>query len=525
MMKVTTVDQMRSLDQRAIEEYGIIEELLMENAGGAAYTLLSQEVGVQSKHFLVFCGVGNNGGDGCVLARLLHANGGDVSVFVLSDPDKFRGTAKLNFDLLAKLPIPVQQVHSLDVVETALAHTDFVVDAIFGTGLSRDVGGIYRDVIETLNASGKPVLSLDIPSGVHGDTGQVMGVAVRADYTVTFGLPKLGNLLYPGFDLGGQLYVSHISFPPALYAENDTLNVAVNAPQNLPRRQPDGHKGTFGKVLFIAGAASYFGAPYFSALSFLKAGGGYSRLAAPTSMTPFLANKGSEIVFVPQQETESGSIAMANKTDLLDLCAQMDMVVLGPGLSLDEETQELARDLAAEITVPLLLDGDGITALCGNLEILSQREAATVLTPHLGEMARITDLSITEINAQKVAVLQNTCEDLNAIIVLKGAHSSIGYPDRRVFVNMSGNSGMASAGSGDVLTGTIAAMYGLGLDIEAAVRQGVFVHGLAGDLAAEAQGKDGVTAQTILDTLPLAMKSLRDDFEALRARYRGAVRI
>jgi NAD(P)H-hydrate epimerase len=523
MMKVTTVDQMRSLDQRAIDEYGIIEELLMENAGGAAYALLSREVGVQGKHFLIFCGVGNNGGDGCVLARLLHANGGDVSVFVLSDPDKFQGTAKLNYDLLAKLPIAVQQVDSLDVVETALAHADFVVDAIFGTGLSRDVGGIYREVIEALNATGKPVLSLDIPSGVHGDTGQVMGVAVRADYTVTFGLPKLGNLLYPGFDLGGQLYVSHISFPPAMYADDDALNVAVNAPKNLPRRQPDGHKGTFGKVLFIAGAASYFGAPYFSALSFLKAGGGYSRLAAPTSMTPFLANKGSEIVFVPQQETESGSIAMANKTDLLELSAQMDMVVLGPGLSLDEETQELARDLAAEITVPLLLDGDGITALCGNLEILSQREAATVLTPHLGEMARITDLSIAEIDDQRVAVLQNTCEDLNAIIVLKGAHSSIGYPDQRVFINMSGNAGMASAGSGDVLTGTIAAMYGLGLDIEAAVRQGVFVHGLAGDLAADTQGKDGVTAQTILDTLPLAMKTLRAGLGELQTRYDVAV--
>jgi NAD(P)H-hydrate epimerase len=310
-----------------------------------------------------------------------------------------------------------------------------------------------------------------------------------------------------------------------MYADDDALSVAVNDPQNLPRRQPDGHKGTFGKVLFIAGAASYFGAPYFSALSFLKAGGGYSRLAAPTSMTPFLANKGSEIVFVPQQETESGSIAMANKTDLLDLCAQMDMVVLGPGLSLDEETQALARDLVAEITVPLLLDGDGITALCDHLEILAQREAATVLTPHLGEMARITDLPIAEINGQKVAVLQNTCEDLNAIIVLKGAHSLIGYPDRRVFINMSGNAGMASAGSGDVLTGTIAAMYGLGLDIEAAVRQGVFVHGLAGDLAADTQGEDGITAQTILDTLPLAMKSLRDDPDLLRASYRGAVRI
>jgi NAD(P)H-hydrate epimerase len=179
--------------------------------------------------------------------------------------------------------------------------------------------------------------------------------------------------------------------------------------------------------------------------------------------------------------------------------------------------------LAAEITVPLLLDGDGITALCGNLEILSQREAATVLTPHLGEMARITDLSIAEIDDQRVAVLQNTCEDLNAIIVLKGAHSSIGYPDRRVFINMSGNAGMASAGSGDVLTGTIAAMYGLGLDIEAAVRQGVFVHGLAGDLAADTQGKDGVTAQTILDTLPLAMKTLRAGLGELQTRYDVAV--
>lgn len=522
-MKVTTVDQMRSLDQRAIQVYGIIEELLMENAGGAAYTVLSREVGIPGKRFLVFCGVGNNGGDGCVLARLLHANGGDVSVFVLSDPDKFQGTAKLNFDLLAKLPITVQQVDSLDVFETELAHADLVVDAIFGTGLSRDVGGIYRDVIDTLNASGKPVLSLDIPSGVHGDTGQVMGVAVRADYTVTFGLPKLGNLLYPGFDLSGKLFVSHISFPPAMYADDDALNVAINEPRALPRRQPDGHKGTFGKVLFIAGAASYFGAPYFSALSFLKAGGGYSRLAAPASMTPFLANKGSEIVFVPQQETDSGSIAMANKDDLLELCDQMDLVVMGPGLSLDEETQQLVRVLAREINVPLLLDGDGITALCDHLEILTHREAATVLTPHLGEMARITNLPLDQLPPQKVPVLQRTSQDLNAIIVLKGAHSLIGYPDQRVFINMSGNPGMGTAGCGDVLTGTIAAMFGLGLGSEEAVCQGVFVHGLAGDLAAESWGQDGITAQTIMESLPQAMKAMRTNLDGLKRRYRGAM--
>jgi hydroxyethylthiazole kinase-like uncharacterized protein yjeF len=507
-MKISTVSEMRSLDRTAIEKFGVVEELLMENAGQAAYFVLLKELGIKGKKFLIFCGLGNNGGDGLVVARKIHSSGGEVKVFVLGDPGRFRGAAKTNFEIVSRLPIEVRWLESIEAAKPGVAHCDAIVDAILGTGITRDVRGLYGDVVELINRSGqdtRTVLSIDIPSGVHGDTGQVMGTAVRADYTVTFGLPKLGNMLFPGYELGGKLYVSHISFPPSIY-DTDSLKVEINRTAKLPPRDKDAHKGDFGEALFIAGAAGYLGAPYFAAHSFLKAGGGYSRLAAPKSITPFIAVKGSEIVFVPQEETSSGSIALRNKSTLLELAGRMDMVVLGPGLSLEEETQELARELAAEINKPLLIDGDGITALCQDLQIIRERKAETILTPHLGEMSRITKTSVPEIDVNKVNVLQRTARELNAIIVLKGAHSLIGYPDERVFINLSGNPGMATAGSGDVLTGTIAAMFGLGLPLGDAVRKGVFIHGLAGDLAAEDKGEDGITAQDILDYLPLAVK-------------------
>jgi hydroxyethylthiazole kinase-like uncharacterized protein yjeF len=288
--------------------------------------------------------------------------------------------------------------------------------------------------------------------------------------------------------------------------------VAINNPVELPERAKNTHKGSYGKVLFIAGSASYLGAPYFSALSFLKAGGGLSYLATPKSISPFIAAKGSEIVFVPQKETASGSIALENKDELLEFSRTVDMVVLGPGLSLAEETQELVRKLIPKIDKPLLIDGDGITAVADDLGRIGRRGAPTILTPHLGEMSRIAKMEISEINKNKIDILQSTAKKLNAIIVLKGAHSLIGYPDGSLFVNVSGNSGMATAGSGDVLTGTIAAMYGLGLALEEAVRIGVFVHGFSGDMAAVDRGEDGITAQDILDYLPEAVKLYRDNF-------------
>ncbi len=520
-MKISTVNEMREMDRSAIEKYGIKDELLMENAGEAASFVILKEFGIKGNKFVAFCGIGNNGGDGFVIARKIHSNGGEIKVLILGDRSKFKGAAKINLDIISRLPIEIREVESIESIETELLNCDAIIDAIFGTGLSRDVEGIYHDVIQLINKSGKTVFSVDIPSGVQGNTGKIMGTAVKADFTTTFGLPKAGSMLYPGYEVCGKLYVSHISFPPALYS-SDMLKIETNHPLPLPPKDKNGHKGDFGEVLFIAGAASYFGAPYFSALSFLKAGGGYSRLATPRSMTPFLASKGSEIVFIPQKETPSGSISIESRDSLLELSEKMDMVVLGPGLSLEEETQKLAQKLAQEINKPLLIDGDGITALSNNLEIIRKRKALTILTPHLGEMARLTKLSVPEIDTNKIDILQRTSKELNAIIVLKGAHSLIGYPDESIFINLSGNPGMATAGSGDVLTGTIAAMFGLGLSVEEAVKKGVFIHGFSGDLAAEDQGEDGITAQDILDYLPLAMKMDREGSSAaFREWYQG----
>jgi hydroxyethylthiazole kinase-like uncharacterized protein yjeF len=510
-MKVASVDEMKDLDKRATEDFGISQELLMENAGQAVYFAILQELGVENNKFVVFCGGGNNGGDGLVVARKIHSGGGEVKVFLLDDEAKFRGAAGKNFEIASRLPIEICRVSSANSVVPELFDCDAVVDAIFGTGLVRKVGGLYKEVIQLINESQSMVFSVDIPSGINGDTGEVMGVAVKADYTVTFGLPKLGNILYPGYEHCGDLYVSHISFPPALY-DSVAIKVAVSSPVELPPRARDTHKGSYGKALFIAGSSSYLGAPYFSALSFLKAGGGLSYLATPKSISSFLAARGSEIVFVPQKETPSGSIALENTGKLLEFSEGADMVVLGPGLSLARQTQELVRKLVPEIRKPLLIDGDGITVIAGDLAKIKRRKAPTILTPHLGEMSRITGMEVDEINRNKIDVLQRTAGELNAMIILKGAHSLIGYPDGKAYVNVSGNSGMATAGSGDVLTGTIAAMYGLGLALEDAVRMGVFIHGFSGDIAAVDKGEDGMTAQDILDCLPEAMKLCRDNF-------------
>jgi NAD(P)H-hydrate epimerase len=476
---------------------------------------------VAGQRVLIFCGLGNNGGDGLVLARKLHSLSADVKVYLLGDPDRFTGAAKLNLDIVRHLPLDMRQLTDCNTLDDELVHSDTVVDAIFGTGLSREISGLQGQVIELINNSGKPVLSLDIPSGVAGDTGQVLGTAVQATATVTFGLPKIGNLLYPGFALCGNLHVSHISFPLAL-TEDKQLQVAINQPPPLPPRDVAGHKGSFGQTLFIAGAANYLGAPRFAALSFLKAGGGYSRLAAPETIVPYLSMQAGEVVFVPQKATHSGSIALSNRDALLELAASQDFAVIGPGLSLDPQSQQLVCELVAALDIPLLIDADGINALCDQPKILQQRTAPTVLTPHLGEMARLTGKSIAEIERDKVAVLRQAAAKLQAVIVLKGPHTLIGTPDGQVFINLSGNSGMGSAGTGDTLTGTIAAAFCLGLPFVDAVCKGVLLHGLAGDLAAEALGEDGMTAGDILDYLPMALQMERNGLPApLAHRYSG----
>lgn len=521
-MKVSTVSEMREMDRTAIEQYGIPDEILMENAGLAAYRLLASVVDPATVKTVVVCGGGNNGGDGLVVARHIYSGGGHVQIVLMSDPGKYSGASAMNYRVVEALGIPVLSADEIDDFDEYLGGADVVVDAMLGTGLQREVGGRYADMVAAINNSAALVLSIDIPSGVQGDTGQVLGCAVQADYTATFGLPKLGNLLLPGWTLGGELAVSHISFPPALY-ERDELLAAVNTPLPLPERAVDGHKGTFGQALFVAGAANYYGAPALSSLSFLKAGGGYSRLATPKSAVPTLATTAPEVVFIPQDETDAGSLAESSGDDIIKLANKLDFTIIGPGLSLQPESARLIRRVVAEVETPLLIDGDAITSVCEDLDVVRSRTAPTVLTPHLGEMSRLTGKSVAELAEDSVAALRALCSDLNAVVVMKGAHTLIGYPDGNVFVNMTGNPGMGTAGSGDVLTGTIAAMFGQGLSFDDAVRMGVYVHGLAGDLAAQRHGEDGMTATDVLGELPAAVRMLREEMDELLARYEISV--
>ncbi len=508
-MKVATVEEMRALDSRAMREFSIPEEILMENAGMAVTSVIGKEMGIKGRSFVVVCGPGNNGGDGLVVARKLHSLGGDVRVFLMSDPGRYKGSSRVNYDIIRSFPLDVVALESAGALKSALYSCDAVVDAMLGTGLGRDVTGLYADVIELINASGKTVFSVDIPSGISGDTGAVMGVAVRASFTVTFGLPKLGNILYPGFEHCGKLYVSHISFPEAL-TKDSSIKVELNLPVSLPERGRDTHKGSFGRALFVSGSMNYFGAPYLSSMSFLKAGGGLSYLAAPSSVCPFIASMGCEVVFLPQKEKD-GAISLEALDDILEFSRGVDIVVVGPGMSLSDDAKRLVREIVRRCEKPVVIDGDGITAVSEDLSVLEGRTHGTVLTPHPGEMSRITGKSVDEIKKDRVGVLREACEKLQSIVVLKGAHSLIGLPDGRVYVNMTGNPGMATAGSGDTLTGAIAAMFGLGLSLPDAVRMGVLVHGLSGDIAASEIGEDGVTAGDILEFMPYALRTLRDD--------------
>lgn len=508
-MKIVPVKEMQDMDEIAIKKYCISDNILMENAGLAVFQIINNNFEVAKSNFLIFCGIGNNGGDGLVVARKLFSNGANIKLCILNNPEKYKNAAMQNWNIIKKLNLPTMIQPTIEEIKSTINDETIIVDAIFGTGLTRNIKGYYYNIIKLINQFSNKVVSIDIPSGIDGNTGQIKGIAIRSNYTVTFGLPKIGNILYPGYTYGGRLYVSHISFPPELYNKED-LNIQINSFIQIPERSENGHKGTFGNALFISGSKNYYGAPYFSSLSFLKTGGGYSRLAAPASMIPFIASKANEVVFLPQKETSIGNLSLDNFAELKRWSEKVDIVIIGLGMSLEKETQELIRKLATEIKKPLLIDGDGLTAISKDISILKKRKHPTILTPHPGEMSRLTKISIDEIEKNRITITEKYSKEFNTIIVLKGAHSIIGLPGGEIFINMTGNNGMASAGSGDVLAGTIGAMYALGLSVESAVTEGVLIHGFAGDLAARDKGEDGMTANDIMNSLPETMKIIRN---------------
>ncbi|MEZ0394422.1 MAG: NAD(P)H-hydrate dehydratase [Desulfurococcaceae archaeon] len=513
MLGLLSPDEMKLIDDEA-PKYGVHHGLLMEAAGHSVYLVVQRELGsLEGKRIAVIAGTGNNGGDAMVAARYLSTAGALVKVYVIGRPEEMSPLAREQYERLLAFGVEVSAIDApekLQQLKAELPSFDAAVVGLIGIGLRGEVTGLRREAIEIINSANRPVISVDIPSGVDASNGQVMGVAVKSRATVTFGLPKLGNILYPGHYYCGRLYLSRLCYPPRLLQRTRTF---LNEPVPLPERLRWGHKGTFGKLLVVGGSRYYYGAPYYSASSFLRAGGGYARLAAPKSVVPFIASRNSEIVFVPLEETPQGAASVKNLEDLLELVKRydVDFVIVGPGLSLDEEAQELARSLIRRLEVPVLVDGDGLTALAKSPEILLARRAPTVLTPHPGEFSRLVGREPQEVSKSPVEAAREFASRYNVYLVLKGARTIVAEPDLTVHINVTGNPGLAKAGSGDVLCGVIAAMYGLGLrDVGRAARMGVLVHGLAADLAAADVGEDGVTPDILLDYLPHAIKLMRE---------------
>ena len=513
-MKIATVDDIKRLDNEASTKYGISRLLLMENAAMAIKNVVEHEFGVSGLKILVVAGPGNNGGDGLAAARQLHSCGADTTICILTDEDKFKGEAKKNLEIVKNIGLPIHRITEASDLNPYLLDSDLVIDAIFGTGLNRDVRGIYADAIDAINDSYVPVLSVDIPSGINGDNGQVMGTAIYADYTVTFGLPKPGHFIYPGAEHVGKLYISHISYPRALI-EDDELNIELNTPTLIPPRYGDTHKGDYGRCLFIAGSKIYMGAPYLAAYSFLVTGGGMSYLSTVDSISRYIAVKGGEIILIPLKETSEGYISSENIDTIMDHAERMDFIVIGPGLGLSEDTEKITIEIVKNVDKPILVDGDGLTHISKYLEILNGREAPTILTPHPGEMSRLTQLDIPTIKKDKINIVKRFCMRYGVYLALKGANTIIGYPNGKIFINTSGNPGMATAGTGDVLAGMIPALYCQGLDIGDALRTGVFLHGVAGDIAAQKYGLEGVTASRVMRNINNAIKFLEEKYSEI----------
>jgi NAD(P)H-hydrate epimerase len=514
-MKLLTAHQMRELDRRAIEEAGIPGMVLMENAGRGAADLLGTRFAERFPGpVLVVCGKGNNGGDGYVLARHLTNRGWRVRTLVLAPQAEIGGDAGLNLQILVRSGGEVTFAPDGGALAAALAGQEdarLAVDALFGTGLASEVRGHYRQAIDWLNGRALPVLALDLPSGVDADTGRIHGAAVRADLTVTFAFPKVGHVVFPGADFAGELALVDIGIPAAWYGQVPDLLTFVDAAAArllLPARPATGHKGTFGHLLVVAGSTGKAGAAALAGEGGLRAGAGLVTVAVPRSEQPVLAAKLTEAMTVPLAET-AGAIGLEAWDELEALWAGKQALALGPGLGTARETAALVRRLMEKCPLPLVLDADGLNALEGHLDVLGGREAFTVLTPHPGEMARLTGRTVAEIELDRIAAARDFAETHRVVLVLKGARTVTAWPDGQIRINGSGNSGMASGGMGDALTGLIGGLLAQGLAAPEAASLGVFLHGLAGDRLARRLGDAGLLATDLLREIPAARHQLR----------------
>jgi hydroxyethylthiazole kinase-like uncharacterized protein yjeF len=506
-MKLVTASEMRELDRQAIQDLGIPSLVLMENAGRTTFQILRREFPAHQGEVAVVAGRGNNGGDGFVVARYLAHAGIPVVVFLLGERDQVSGDARVNLDILAHLGVTVAEVLTDADVNPAihrLAKASLIVDALLGTGLNSPVKGLMAALIERLNHLRAPVLAMDIPTGLSADTGEVLGVALKAEVTVTFGWPKLGQILAPGRDYVGRLWQVDISISPRLALEVPLeLVEAQDLRTLLPPRPFASNKGTFGHLLVLAGSEGKTGAATLSSEAALRAGAGLVTLGIPASLNDILEVKLTEVMTVPLPEVVGiralGKTALAPIRDFL---GEKFTLALGPGLGTHPETRELVCRLVHDLTHPMVIDADGINNLAEDSSCLTNAAGPRLLTPHPGEMARLVGLSVEEVQARRLDLARQTATKFGITLVLKGAQTLVAAPNGHVSLNPTGNPALASGGTGDVLTGLIGGFLAQGLTPWDAARLGVYLHGLAADNFVSRHGPRGMIAGDLLKVFP-----------------------
>jgi len=519
-MKILTAQQMRRIDERAMQEHRISSAELMDRAGSAAAErLLHILPAIRELPPLILCGKGNNGGDGLALARHLLVEEGIASrVVLIASSGSLAPTATLHLKRAQEAGVKVEEApgpKEWEEMAEALADHEVIVDALLGTGLSGPARDLTARVIVDLNDSTAIVVSLDIPSGLSGDSAAIVGPAVHADHTIALVCPKLPHVFPPASLLAGRLHVVDIGIPEAAIAAEDVaLNMITREDvwPLLEPRHPEAHKGDFGKLLVIAGSVGRSGAAALVAHAALRAGAGLVTAATAASAQPILAGHLMELMTEGLPETH-GSIAMAALPLLRDLMQGADVLALGPGLTTREETSRLVRAVVSETTLPVVLDADGINAFAGRAAELTRGERLLILTPHPGEMARLlstesSPVTIEQVQADRVKTARDFTQAHGCYLVLKGYRTVVASPEGEIWINLTGNAGMATAGSGDVLTGIIAGLLGQGLAPMDACRVGVFLHGLAGDLAAGDLGETPLMAGDLIAYLSQAFEEV-----------------
>jgi hydroxyethylthiazole kinase-like uncharacterized protein yjeF len=507
---VVTAAEMRALDRWTIE-HGTPGPLLMERAGKGAAGILRAGWPKLRGPVVVCCGRGNNGGDGFVVARHLRTARLGAEVWLIGRRDAVRGDAAEMLDRWRGAVTTVETAGQVEALRRRLAHCGLVVDALLGTGLNAPVEGVFGAVIDAINAAGRPVLAVDIPSGLSADTGHPLGRAVQADITATFAFAKVGQVTYPGAALCGQLEIVDIGIPPeavAAIGPRMRLLEAAVVGRLLPRRARDAHKGTFGHVLVLAGSRGKTGAALLAAEGAARAGAGLTTLATAGSLLPVLEGRVREVMCEPLPDGADGTAALGDGTAIAALLAGRAAVVCGPGLGQHDGVRALVHHVVRHARAPLVLDADGLNAVAGTA-VLAERPAPTVVTPHPGEMARLLGCSTADVQADRLAAARRCAAQHGVVTVLKGARTVIATPDGACAISPTGNPGMGSGGMGDVLAGVLGGLVAQGLDAWAAASLGVFVHGAAADGVAARRGEVGLLAGDLLDELPPALARLQ----------------